>query len=225
MELAYDDIETNLMMPEEYKNRDMPMFSLKVNTPRLPEKKKNDNKAYDHLHKQGKKTFHFEVAKSDVPFFKFLCNHTHRMKLDTKYFEKFTMLTDTLGNNAPISNCTRLRRCIQGHLNFHLSSASITIHGIDNLDAAETLKNPANRAKIALFSLRDMLYCIHTESGTPLFLQLSQRGSGEVDAVIPNTPEADLMAEKFNVQIAAWCHFYWKSTNPGGKRFYRKLSD
>jgi hypothetical protein len=33
------------------------------------------------------------------------------------------------------------------------------------------------------------------------------------------------MAKKMNVQIAAWCHFYWKSTNPGGERFYPKLSD
>ncbi len=89
MELAYDDIKTKLMMPEEYKNRDMPTFSLKVNAPRLPEKKKNDNKAYDHLREQGKKAFHFEVAKSDIPFFKFLCNRAHRMKLDTKYFGKF----------------------------------------------------------------------------------------------------------------------------------------
>jgi len=106
-----------------------------------------------------------------------------------------------------------------------LSSTSITIHGIDNLDAAETLRNSANGLKIARFSLRDMLYRIKTENGSPLFLQLSQRSSGEVDAVIPNTPDAELLAEKMNVQIAAWCHFYWKSTNPGGERFYRKLSD
>ncbi len=33
------------------------------------------------------------------------------------------------------------------------------------------------------------------------------------------------MAEKMNVQIAAWCHFYWKESNPGGERFYRKLLD
>jgi hypothetical protein len=205
MELAYDDIETKLLMPEEYKNRAMPTFSLKINAPCLPEKKKNNNKAYDHLREQGKKAFHFKVAKSDIPFFKFLCNHAHRMKLDTKYFGKFAKLMDTLGNNAPISNCTRLWRCIQGHLNFHLSSTSVTIHGIDNLDAAETLKNLAKGAKIACFSLRDMLFSIHMESRTPLFLQLSQRGSGEVDAVIPNTPEAELMAKKLNVQIAAWC--------------------
>jgi len=142
------------------------------------------------------------------------------MKLDTQYFGKFAKLTDTLGNNAPLSDCTRLRRCIQGHLNYHLSSTPITIHGIDNLDAAETLRNSANGSKIARFSLRDMLYRIKTENGSPLFLQLSQRTSGEVDAVIPNTPEAELMAEQMNVQIAAWCHFYWKSTNPGGERFY-----
>jgi hypothetical protein len=33
------------------------------------------------------------------------------------------------------------------------------------------------------------------------------------------------MAEQMNVQIAAWCHFYWKSTNPGGERFYQKPSN
>ncbi len=33
------------------------------------------------------------------------------------------------------------------------------------------------------------------------------------------------MAERMSVQIAAWCHFYWKELNPGAKRFYRKLSD
>jgi hypothetical protein len=33
------------------------------------------------------------------------------------------------------------------------------------------------------------------------------------------------MAERINVQIAAWCHFYWKDSNPGAKAFYQKLSD
>ncbi len=65
-----------------------------------------------------------------------------------------------------------------------------------------------------------MLYCIQLVNKSPLYLQLSQRPSGEVDAVIPNTPEAKLMAKRMNVQIAAWCHFYWKSTNPGGEQFY-----
>jgi hypothetical protein len=66
---------------------------------------------------------------------------------------------------------------------------------------------------------------IQLENKAPLFQQLSQHASGQVDAVIPNTPEAELLAKKMNVQIAAWCHFYWKSTNPGGERFYKKLSD
>jgi hypothetical protein len=49
--------------------------------------------------------------------------------------------------------------------------------------------------------------------------------SGEVDAVIPNMTEAKLMTERMNVQITAWCHFYWKELNPGAKKFYRKISD
>jgi hypothetical protein len=112
-----------------------------------------------------------------------------------------------------------------GHLNFHLSSTSITIHGINNLDAAKTLRNSANGSAIARLSLRDMLYQIQLENKAPLFLQLSQHASRQVDAVIPNTPEAELLAKKMNVQIAAWCHFYCKSMNPRGERFYKKLSD
>ncbi len=121
LELAYNNIKTGCMLPEEYEDRDMPAISLKLNVPRIPEKRKQDNKAYDHIREQGKKAFHFEVAKSDIPFFIFLSNHAHRMKLDTRFFGKFAKLMDTLGNNAPLSNCTRLWRCIQGHLNFHLS--------------------------------------------------------------------------------------------------------
>jgi hypothetical protein len=71
--------------------------------------------------------------------------------------------------------------------------------------------------------LRDLLYRIMLENKAPLFLQLSQRPSGEVDAVIPSTTKAELIAERINVQIAAWCHIYWKESNPGAKRFYRKL--
>jgi hypothetical protein len=66
---------------------------------------------------------------------------------------------------------------------------------------------------------------IQLESKEPLFLQLSQRSSGEVNAVIANTAEAELMGERMNVQIAAWCHFYWRDTNPGADQFYRKHSD
>jgi hypothetical protein len=61
------------------------------------------------------------VTKKKINYFKYLLAHTHRMKLDVKYFGKFARFTGTLGNNAPLSDCTCLCRCIQGHLNYHLS--------------------------------------------------------------------------------------------------------
>jgi hypothetical protein len=33
------------------------------------------------------------------------------------------------------------------------------------------------------------------------------------------------MAERMNVQIALWCNYNWKETNPGVERFYRKMSN
>jgi hypothetical protein len=194
--------------------------------PRLPEKKSaKDNKAYDHLREHGKKAFHLEVAKSDQEFFTFLSNHAHRMGLDAKYFGKFAKLTGTLGKDAPLSNCSRLRRCIQGHLNYHWSSTLVAINRIEDLDALEIVCNPTIGMKVARVSLRNMLYKIKLSNKSPLFLQLSQRPLGEVDAVIPNTAEAENMAKQINVQVAAWCHYYWRETNKGIERFFKKLAE
>jgi hypothetical protein len=78
LDLAYEDIDENKMMPEELKNKDIPHFTLCVNVPRLPaETKSKSNKGYNHYKEHGKKAFHFKVAKDNVPFFKFLASHTH----------------------------------------------------------------------------------------------------------------------------------------------------
>ncbi len=79
------------------------------------------------------------------------------------------------------------------------------------LDASEYLSNPANGKSIACFTLHDLLYRITLENKLPFFLQLTQRPSGEVDAVIPNTPKVESMAERMNVQIAVWCLFTGKN--------------
>ena len=198
LDIAYQDIDEENMMPEQYENRDIPKFSIRLNVPRLPEKKSaKDNKAYDHIREQGKKAFHLEVAKPDLAFFTFLATHAHRMGLDAKYLGNFAKLTATLGKDAPLSDCARLRRCIQGHLNFHLSFTSVTINKIDDLDASKSVCNPTTGTRIARVSLRDMLYKIKLSNKSPLFLQLSQRPLGEVDSVIPNTPEAKKIGQAY----------------------------
>jgi hypothetical protein len=125
------------------------------------------------------------------------------MGQDAKYFGKFAKLTATLGKDAPLSDCSRLRQCIQGHLNYHLSSTLVAINRIEDLDASEIVRSPTTGMKVARVSLRNMLYKIKLSNKSPLFLQLSQRPSGEVDAVIPNTAKAENMAERINVQVAA----------------------
>ncbi len=45
-----------------------------------------------------------------------------------------------------------------------------------------------------------------------------------MDAVIPNTPEAETKAEQINHHVAAWCTYYWRATNPGGLVFFKKLA-
>ncbi len=71
LDLAYNDIEQNGMMPEEFKNKDIPQFTLQLNVPCLPANtKQNANKTYDHHKEQSKKAYHFKVTKEEVPYFK-----------------------------------------------------------------------------------------------------------------------------------------------------------
>jgi hypothetical protein len=110
LDTALDNIEQNGVLPEEFKNKDIPHFTLRLNVPCLPAKTKSlNNKGYDHYKEHGKKAFHFEVAKEEINYFRYLSAHAHRMKLDVKYFGKFDKFTGTLGNNALLSDCTHLR--------------------------------------------------------------------------------------------------------------------
>ena len=142
LDSALDDIEDHGMLPQEFENKDIPHFTLRLNVPRLPatgDNKSSFSKGIDPFKEHGKKAFHFKVAKEDTNYFKSLSGHAHQMKLETKYLGKFAKYTATLGNVAPRSDCTHLRRCIQGHLNYHLSSTSITLNRIDMLDASENI--------------------------------------------------------------------------------------
>jgi hypothetical protein len=121
LDTAFDNVDQEGMMPEEFKYKEIPKFTLKLNVPRLPSQTKDTHKAYDHFKEQGKKAIHCKVAKEGVPYFCFLAGHSHRLKQENKYFRKFAKFTGTLENNAPLSNCMQLHRCMQGHLNFHLS--------------------------------------------------------------------------------------------------------
>ncbi len=101
LDMAFDNVDQEGMLPEEFENKDIPKFTLKLNAPQLPLQIKEAHKAYDHVKEQGKKAFHCKVAKEDVPSFRFLAGHAHCLKLDVKYFGKFAKFTSTLENNAP----------------------------------------------------------------------------------------------------------------------------
>jgi hypothetical protein len=158
LETSYNNVEMEGMMLEEFEYKEIPKFTLKLNAPCLPLQTKQTHKDYNHFKEQGKKAFHCEVAKDQVPFFRFLGGLAHHLWQEVKYFGKFAKFTETLDNNAPLSNCTKLQRCMQGHLNFHLSSTLLVLNGINNLDVTEILRNTANSTAVAKVTLRELLY-------------------------------------------------------------------
>ncbi len=136
---------------------------------------------YNRFKEQCKKASHCKVANNPVPFFYFLGGYAHHLWLEVKYFGKFAKFTKTLANNTPLSDCIKLHQCMQGHLNFHLSSTSLIINRIDNFDTIEVLCNTVNSFTIAKVTLCCQSYtlwdacCLKLENGSPLFLQGDRR--------------------------------------------------
>jgi hypothetical protein len=109
LETAYNSIDTDGMMSEEFDYMEIQKFTLKLNAPRLPSQTKQTHTDYDHFKEQGKKAFCCKVAKDQALFFCFLGGYAHHLQLEGKNFVKFTKFTKTLANNAPLSDCTKLR--------------------------------------------------------------------------------------------------------------------
>ncbi len=87
LETALNNIKLNRMVAKEFKNRDIPYFTLKLNAPKVPSKSKQTaNKAYNHIKEHGEKTFSFKVSKLDISYFNFFANHAHKLKLNTKCY-------------------------------------------------------------------------------------------------------------------------------------------
>ena len=74
LDLALDDIKRNGMLPEEFEGKDIFVFTIHLNVPHVPSSKRKptNNKGYDHYKEHRKKAVHFEVAKDNISFFKYL---------------------------------------------------------------------------------------------------------------------------------------------------------
>ncbi len=105
LDTAFNHVDQEGMMPEEFEYKEITKFMLKLNAPQLPSQTKETHKAYDHFKEQGKKVFYCKVAKENVPYFRFLAGQAHCLKLENKYFGKFAKFMGTLENYAPLSDC------------------------------------------------------------------------------------------------------------------------
>jgi hypothetical protein len=77
LDTAFDHVDQEGMMQEEFEHKEIPKFTLKLNAPCLPSQTREAHKAYDQFKEQGKKVFHCEVAKENVPYFCFLAGQAH----------------------------------------------------------------------------------------------------------------------------------------------------
>ncbi len=65
LDTAFDSVDQEGMMPEEFEHKEIQKFTLKMNAPQLPSQTKGVHKAYDHAKEQGKKAYHCKVPHNN----------------------------------------------------------------------------------------------------------------------------------------------------------------
>ncbi len=65
LDTAFNHVDREGMMPEEFEHKEIPKFTLKLNAPCLPSQTREAHKAYDQFKEQGKKAFHLQGGKGE----------------------------------------------------------------------------------------------------------------------------------------------------------------
>ena len=119
---------------------------------------------------------------------------------------KHAHISEVVDKDSSPSEIKRLMRVVQVHCNYQCSMLLEDIVGISDLDKKADLIQPGI-STVLRFSLRMVLLCfVQHSDGHKLFTEIhqSKEPMGRVQAVIPNTPEAEKMILMMNKNFPAY---------------------
>ena len=145
----------------------------------------------------NRKAFHLECDRRYAADIKKL---TQKMvkenNLMTKMWEKHAHISEVVDKESMPSEIKRLIKVAQSHTNYQCSVILEDIIGIINLDATAPIFNVESNQFLGNVSLRQVLLSyLQFSDGHQLIAEVHQSEEimGPVQAVIPNTPEAERM--------------------------------
>jgi hypothetical protein len=213
--------ERNDAMGDDFKWAfvDIPEFTLALRVPNIPGQDTSKMNKMSWQMKMTRKAFHMICDRKQVSQLQDLMAVAKDRNLIAPVWGKQVKPSNAIvkgkgkGKNTPSWQITNLKSFTKHHVNFHASMTAVGFEGIWDLDKEVAIYNVINPLQIEGFvSLRTVMYSkLKLSDGHSLVAEMHQKQEmGDVEAVVPNMPEAETMVEMINKNVVAYLTHYLK---------------
>ena len=213
--------EGNNAMEEDFKWAfvDIPEFTLALRVPMIPGQDTSKMNKMTWQMKTMRKAFHMVCDRKHVSQLQDLMAIAKDRNLVAPIWGKQVKPSNAIvkgrgkEKTTPSWQITNLKSFTKHHVNFHASMTAVGFEGIWDLDKEVAIYNVTNPLRIEGFvSLRTVMYSkLKLSDGHTLVAEMHQKQEmGDVEAVVPNMPEAETMVEMINKNVVAYLTHYLK---------------
>ncbi len=188
----------------------VPTFAIRKSLPKLPNLDLADYAGLSQKQNNARKAWHVEMGTKFLDAMRYLIDKAKDYSLFEDYWGGHVMISDVVDFGSEPADIERLLKVAKSHTCYQVSMRCVTLRDIVDLDAPVPYKNDG-RDKDGRLSMRYVLLTHFRirDNSSPLFAEVHQKQSNAcVEAVVPNTPEAEAILMEMDRQMPAIIKFY-----------------
>jgi hypothetical protein len=212
MEEAIKLLEDEAMVDDQARITRVPPFAFRKSLPKLPGSDPEEYAGLKPRQAANRRAWHLEMETQHLETFNRLIEQCKDVLIFDSVWGEHVLISRVVEYDSPPGDIKRVLKTAKRHTSFQVSMTVVQLYGISDIDATATFVEPMEGEEDAgVLTLRFvMLRHFRTRDGlSPLFAEIHQKQSGGVvEAVVPNTKEAEAMVGSMNRQMPAFLKHY-----------------
>ena len=225
-----EDYFTDRDLPLSWGYDPHPLFSLRMNPPRIPKQSERTNMArLPENIPTCQKVFHLEVDKRDIERVEHLVNYAKKAVIYSKWWGSHAHPTEGMDWQSPPGNVRRAAKFAVKTTNYNASMTNIDVYGFLDLNDSISLFKPDGTVLRSVTGRECLTSFFKFQDSMALIAEVHQQVPlGPVSLMYPNIPEGEKLITGLAKQIAAFSigHLTDQKVDPQFlKDFLRTLID
>jgi hypothetical protein len=186
----------------------VPPFAMRKSLPKLPNMDPADYAGLSPRQNAARKAWHLELENLHLLEMKSLVEKAKDFLLFEDYWGGHLMFSEVVDYGSDPTDIERLLKVVKTHTCYQVSMRCVALRDIVDLDTTVPYKDNEKDGRL---SMRNVLlkHFRTRDNSSPLFAEIHQRQTNScVEAVVPNTQEAEAILAEMDRQMPAFIKFY-----------------